>query len=354
MSSIKYNFKSGDQLSKTSLLSWRFVQLLFWLIGVGILFCLMFYPSIGTLLFWNILIPVAPMLIVVALGVWRNICPLATTNLLPRHLGLSKRKRLSQTQSGKLNLIGVCAFYCMVPLRHAIFNTNGPATASLIILMAVVGVSAGFFYEWKSVWCSGLCPIHPIEKLYGGNVLLPVPNAHCSQCENCVIPCPDSTPNMYPSHTEKTIFHRVSALLITGGLPGFIWGWFHVSDSITPINLVTFLSVFQLPLLGFAVTLAIYCTVNSVVKRDGKRMLTRIFAASAVSCYYWYRIPSLIGFGKFANDGLLINLSGILPFWTPYLLTTVTTLFFFSWLVLREENKFSWVIRPAYAVKKAA
>jgi len=354
MSSKKYNFKSGDQLSKTSLLSWRFAQLLFWLIGVSILFCLVFYPSIGTLLFWNILIPVAPLLIVVALGVWRNICPLATTNLLPRHLGLSKRKRLSQTQSGKLNLIGVCAFYFIVPLRHAIFNTNGPTTASLIILMAVMGVSAGFFYEWKSVWCSGLCPIHPIEKLYGGNVLLPVPNAHCSQCENCVIPCPDSTPNMYPSYTEKTIFHRVSALLITGGLPGFIWGWFHVPDSITPINLVTFSSVYQLPLLGFAVTLAIYCTVNSVVKRDGKRMLTRIFAASAVSCYYWYRIPSLIGFGKFANDGLLINLSGILPAWTTYLLAAVTTIFFFFWLVLREENKFSWVIRPAYAVKKAA
>jgi len=354
MYSVEYKFKSGNQLSKTSILSWRIAQILFWLIGMGILYCLIFYPSIGTLLFWNILIPIAPLLIVIALGVWRNLCPLATTNLLPRHLGLSKRKRLSQTQSGKLNLIGVCAFYFIVPLRHAIFNTNGPATAALIIFMAIVGVCAGFIYEWKSVWCSGLCPIHPVEKLYGGNVLLSMPNVHCGQCENCVIPCPDSTPNMNPSHSAKTVFHRISALLTTGGLPGFVWGWFHVPDELSATTFKTFIGVYQLPFSGFAITLSVYLVINYLLTKEKRRILTRIFAAAAVSCYYWYRIPSLIGFGKFANDGLLINLKGTLPIWMPYMLTIAMSIFFFSWLVLRKENNASWVIRPEYAMKKVS
>ena len=352
MSTTKQNFMSGNKLSSRSIISWRIIQFILWLLGVGILFCLLFYPSLGTLLFWNILIPVAPLLVVVSVGVWRNICPLATTNLLPRHLGLSKKMRLSQTQSGKLNLIGVCALYFIVPLRHALFNTDGRATAALIIFMAVVGICTGFFYEWKSVWCSGLCPIHPVEKLYGGNVLITVPNAHCGQCENCVIPCPDSTPNMFPSHTEKSVFHKISASLITGGLPGFIWGWFHVPDEVHATSINTFIGVYQLPVLGLAITLSIYLIINNLLKKDQKRHLTNLFAAMAVSCYYWYRIPSLIGFGMFANDGLLINLKGVLPFWMPTLLSVLFTIFFFILLIFRKENNQSWLIRPEYAVKK--
>jgi hypothetical protein len=110
MSNARFDFKSGIQLSSRSILIWRIAQAAVWLMGAAILFCLLFFPSLGVLLFWNILIPVAPALFVIGTGVWRNVCPLATTNLLPRHLGLSKRKRLSATQLGKLNLIAVIAF----------------------------------------------------------------------------------------------------------------------------------------------------------------------------------------------------------------------------------------------------
>ena len=65
-----------------SLTIWRLLQVLVWIVGLVIFLALIFYPSIGLLLFWNILIPVAPALLVVATGVWRNICPLSTTNLL--------------------------------------------------------------------------------------------------------------------------------------------------------------------------------------------------------------------------------------------------------------------------------
>jgi hypothetical protein len=344
-----FDFKSGDQLSYQSILTWRLTQLVVWLVGIAILISLLFFPSIGILVFWNILIPVAPLLFVLAAGVWRNVCPLATTNLLPRHFGLSKRKKLSATQLGKLNLVAVIALYVIVPMRHAIFNSNGTATVVLIISMAVTGVVLGFFYEWKSIWCSGLCPVHPVEKLYGGNVIMPVPNAHCAQCMNCVIPCPDSTPNIQPGASRKNFYHKLSGWLITGGLPGFIWGWFHVPDEARISGFNTFIQVYKMPLLGFALTMIIYGVLSKIILVKFERKLVSIFAAAGVSCYYWYRIPSLFGFGNFASDGLLFNLRNSIPGWSIVLITITTTFFFFYWLVIRKENNLSWLIRPQFA-----
>jgi hypothetical protein len=222
MSSLSTPYKSGGELSARSILLWRIAQAVVWLIGATIFVCLVFFPPLGVILFWNILIPVAPALIVLAVGLWRNVCPLATTTLQPRHLGLSKRKKMSVSLQGKLGLLSVIALYLIVPLRHPVFNVSGHATAWLLAITTTIGVVMGFFYEWKSAWCSTLCPVHPVEKLYGRNVIGSLPNAHCNQCQKCVVPCPDSTPNMNPQASQKTSYHRLSAILIVGGLPGFI------------------------------------------------------------------------------------------------------------------------------------
>lgn len=353
------DLKKGYQLSKKSLLIWRIVQVAVWLVGFIILFCLLFYPRMGIMLFWNILIPVAPALLVLAPGLWRNICPLATTNLLPRHLNLSKQKKLSARQQGTISLIAVILLYFLVPLRHAVFNENGPATGLLIIIMAITGVTLGFFYEWKSIWCSGLCPVHPVEKLYGENVLFSVPNAHCTNCMKCVVPCPDSTRNEMPASNTKTNSFNISSVLITGGLPGFIWGWFHVPDEGNTFSIHTALMAYIMPILGMLISLAIFLIFQFVFKdisslaekKKYNNKLTGVFAAMAVACYYWYRIPSLFGYGLYRTDGVLINLQHIVNPITFTVITVVSTSFFFYWLVIKKPNKKSWLIRPAYAGK---
>lgn len=352
MDDIQYRFKPGQQLSARSVLLWRIAQAAVWLTGAVILFCLLFFPPLGVLLFWNILIPVAPALFVVAMGVWRNVCPLATTNLLPRHLGVSKRKKLTAAQQGKLSLVAVLALYIIVPLRHAVFNNNGTATGIMIIIMAAVGVTLSFIYEWKSAWCSGLCPVHPVEKLYGGNTIASIPNAHCSQCMNCVIPCPDSTPNIHPQASVKTVYNKWSGLLIIGGLPGFIWGWFHVPDEAGITSISGALAVYKMPLLGMAVTLAVYEVLTYIIPVKYETKCISLFAAAGVSCYYWYRIPALFGFGTMGNDGLLVNLRNTVPQWSITAAAVMAAGFFFYWLVIRPQNKKSWVIRPPFAARQ--
>ena len=348
----EYNFKSGIQLSARSIMIWRVAQILVWITGAFIVFCLLFYPATGINLFWNILIPAAPVLLVVFTGVWRNVCPMATNALLPRHFGLSKRKRLSSAQIAKLNLVATIALYIIIPMRHAFFDTNGPATAALIMSMALLSFISGFIFEWKSAWCSGLCPVHPVEKLYGSKTFVSVPNAHCSQCRNCVIPCPDSTPNIHPLSGTKTKYQTIAGYLLVGGFPGFIWGWFQVPDHSLISGIQLLAAMYVLPFSGAAVTLILFLLLKKLVVKRNESLLINIFAAAAVACYYWFRIPSLLGFGMYDTDGLLINLKNYLPQWFITATIIGTTIFFFWWIVLRNTNQKSWVLRPEYALKK--
>ena len=337
--------KPLNQLSARSILIWRIVQTLVWLFGVFIIFNLIFYPTLGIHLFWNILIPAAPLLLVVGVGLWRNVCPMASTSLFSRHMKLSKRRKLTISQSGKLNLIAIILLFLIVPLRHAYFNTSGLSTAILLLLLAAIAVITSFFFEWKSAWCSGLCPIHPVEKLYGLKTKLTLPNAHCTACHKCVTPCPDSTPKTHPLSVKKTNYHKLAGVLTVGAFPGFVWGWFQVPDYQEIVNMENLLYVYKIPFYGLFASLIVYLILSRVFK---KKILMAIFSAVAISCYYWYRIPALLGFGLFPGDGMLIDLSGTLPEWIVQSIVYALSLFFFVWIVLSKQQVKSWVIRPAY------
>ena len=343
------DLKSGDQLSRKSILIWRTVQTLLWLVGVAILFFLMFYPITGIHLFWNILIPVAPLLFVVSVGLWRNICPMASTALFPRHMGFSKRKKLTVTQSGNLHLIAVIALFLIVPLRHAIFNTNGMATAILILSLGLIAVIGGLFFEWKSVWCSGLCPVHPVEKLYGLNNRLILPNAHCDKCHRCVTPCPDTTPGISPLTSKKTISQKLAGFLMVGAFPGFVWGWFQVPDYEGVVQLQHLGEIYLMPAIGLVATSVLYLILRSFLRA---KFLVGFFSAATVSCYYWYRLPALFGFGIYPEDGMLIDLSGTIPEWSVIAVSIALALFFFWWLLISKPTGNSWAVRPNYSDKE--
>jgi len=222
-----------------------------------ILFNLIFFPTTGIHLFWNILIPIAPALLVVAVGVWRNICPMASTALFPRHMGFSKRRILTTKQAGKLNLVALAALFLIVPLRHAVFDMNGFATALLIISLGLIAVIAGLFFEWKSAWCSGLCPVHPVEKLYSLNNRLSIPNAHCDKCYRCVTPCPDNS-GYQSSIFKETTYHKLTGHFMVAAFPGFVWGWFQVPDFPGITGVEQIVGIYMLPVLGLLVTSALF------------------------------------------------------------------------------------------------
>jgi len=336
----------GQLLSSNARIAWRVVQFAVWLVGIAIVIALLLAPTIGIHAFWNVLIPVAPALVVFAPGLWRNICPLASSALFAQHMNRSARKHVPPVWQGRLLLIGVVALFALVPLRHVVFDTSGPATALVLLSLGAIAVLVGTQFEWKSGWCSGLCPVHPVERLYGTAPAISPPNAHCTTCERCVQPCPDSTPSVTPLAPNNGLPRRIANLLMVGAFPGFIWGWFQVHDYPASEGWAHIGIAYAYPLAAGAVTLAAFLLLNARIDKD---RLARTFAAAAVACYYWYRLPMLFGFSLFPGDGMLVDLTGELPSWFPVASRILTTALFAWWLLLRTPARRSWSQRPAFA-----
>ena len=341
---------TATHISTNQLRRWKSLQFLLWVVGLFVVLSLFFKPEVGLDALWNVLIPLAPALLVVSPGLWRNICPLGFTTLLPRYSNRSARKQLSPRGQTTLSIGGLLLLLLIVPLRHVLFDTNGPATGLLLISLALLGIILGRKYEWKSAWCSGLCPVYPVEKLYGVNPVAVPRNAHCTLCEQCVIPCPDSTKSMHPLATRKIKADRLAGTILVGSFPGFVWGWFQLPDYVGEEKWGHLPEAYFWPLLGGAVTLVIFLIISRVIPKKEQSRLIRIFACGAVACYYWFRLPLLFGFGAFPGSGMLMDLSSTIPPWLPYLLQGSTTLLF-AWLLLWREvdKKQSWTIRPPFA-----
>ena len=338
---------SSQEVSRR--LAWRILQTTSWLVGVSIFAGLLFLPEISLHVFWNLLIPIAPALFVFTPGIWRNLCPLGSTALFSGHIGFSYPHRLSSEWQAWLNLIGVILLFLVIPLRHVLLNTSGSATATTLAIIAIVAIVLGWFFEGKSGWCSGACPVFQLEKLYGSDPALTVPNAHCTLCERCVSPCNDSIPTSYVFTDYRDSIRNLVPLLMLGAFPGYLWGWFHVPD-FTPGEGWQHLDlVYGYPMLGAGVTLLVFVGIQKVLPRRFHSSLIKGFAAGTVSCYYWYRIPALVGLGLFPGDGMLINLASSLPDWFESASRMATTGLFFLWFFRPEGKQRAWMIRPVFS-----
>lgn len=346
---MKDNMASARVLiSPLELKFWRVLQGVFFLVGAIILVALFAAPSLGLHLLWNVLIPVAPALLVVAPGVWRNVCPMGTTSLLPRHLGLSKRKHISAATQGWLAVGALALLLVIVPLRHVILDSSGPAIGIALVAVAALTVALGMMFEWKSAWCSGLCPVYPVELLYGEEPLLSVKNAHCKSCENCVLPCKDGTPDLNPSNASEGAPARWSGLVLAGGFPGFIWGWYQVPTYVGWEGFAQLHVAYGFPLGAMAASLALFLGLKFVLPPRHESLLVRLFAAAAVIVYYWFKAPVMLGFGADASSAL-IDLHTVLPTATPWVLRAGAILLFAYLLVLKPHAGRVWAVRPLAA-----
>ncbi|MBC8266146.1 MAG: hypothetical protein H8E84_04185 [Flavobacteriales bacterium] len=346
------------EISKKGLRIWRALQVLLFILGIGFLTLMLndslrFIPSLpesfGRDAFWNVLIFAAPLLFAVAPGVWRNICPMGTTSLFARYLGISKAKQQDQKQQGIFYLISVILLYVLVPLRHV--ETSGLSVVIALVGVGVLALILGYLYQGKSGWCSGLCPVFPVEKLYGSKPLVTVPNTHCSTCVNCISPCADSTDNITPSSNQESAISRFASFIFVGGFPGFVWGWFNVADFPTRMEGWANLDeVYGLPMLGFSITLFAYWILRRLFEEKDYTKVALVFAAAAISCYYWYRIPSILGLTD-ASGVFGLDLSEFTSL--KLILRIISTLFFFWWIVLRNTIK-SWEYRPKFEELKTA
>lgn len=342
----------GDSVSNRKLSIWRFLQVLIWLVGMFIWSALIFSPKLGLHLLWNVLIPVAPALFVLAPGVWRNVCPLGSFSLIPHHFGFSARRELSSVWRGRLFLAAFLLLMLVVPLRKVLLDTNGHVLAVILAVVGLLAFGMGTFFNRKSGWCSSLCPVYPVELLYGSQPLVTVQNSHCPDCVHCVRPCSESSEGLSPQTAVVTDLAKNIGILFTGIFPGFIWGWYNVTTYSGWEGFRHLKQAFGIPYAAGAVTLLVYLVLRKVWPKQ-KQTVSHIFAASAIITYYWFRLPPVFGIGD-PDAAMIVDISESIPAWSAMALQ-IFTVVTFSWLmVIRTGKRHPWEVHPPNSIQSNA
>ena len=269
------------------------LQLLVLLGTAMTVFGLFAWPSTTEVVLWSIIIPLLPASFLISPSLWRAVCPLATLNMLGN--GTFGSKRVSKKDLFKAEIIGIALLLILVPARRFVLNENGPVLAVLVAVIAVAALVLGFFYASKAGFCNTICPVLPVEKLYGQNPIMSVKNPRCIPCDACTLKgCYDLGPAksvkfaLRGNGDKNPTWKTTSFGLFAAGFPGFIIGYFSVSDvALTEASMVygTILGYMLVSSLVFQLFFSLTKTRNDVA--------ILILGTLSVGLYYWFSGPAI-------------------------------------------------------------
>lgn len=354
------NHCDGNRSGADAHIVCRIAQCLVCVATLTMLGLLVVAPRTGLHAMWDVILPIAPALMAVAPGLWRNLCPLGITAQLPRNLGISAARRLTERGQVAMQTTGVALLFVILPLRHVSLNADAGATLATLLVAGGAALAGGLLFSGKSGWCTGPCPVHAVEKLYGQRPPASIWNAHCRECVRCTAICPDSTKAMEPLIGKGHPARVVAGWLLIGGFPGFIWGWFHVADYSALSGEAAgrwahLADAYATPLMAMAVSLGIYVVFMKLLPRDARPIIGRVFAATAITVYYWYRLPMLLGLGIFPDEGVLLDLRTTMFATVVLPVQLAVAIFWGWWFIAPNSQPRVWEVRPTFApeIKKA-
>ena len=219
--------------SRLSLTAWRGIRAIVWLGALVVAGLLIATPDLGLKVMWKGVIPSLPLLFMVAPGVWRNICPLATSNQTPRLLGITKGLNPPKWLKEYGYVIATGSFVGFVILRKIGLDDNGPLSA-LLLLGAMAGAFAGgMVLKGKSGWCSSICPLLPVQRIYGQTPFALVGNNHCQPCVGCAKSCYDFNPRAayLADLNDADGYWSGYRKFFVGAFPGLILGFFETATT---------------------------------------------------------------------------------------------------------------------------
>lgn len=285
-------FPNYTQLAtRVPLGAWRVARAVTLLAGLGLCVVLVVSPDTGLRLFWRLAVPLLPLVWLCAPGLWRNLCPLATSNQVPRVFGFTRGAATPPWFARFAYVIGLVALFALIPARKVLFNRSGPATAALLLTVLCLAFLGGLFFKGKSGWCSTVCPLLPVQRLYGETPFLLVRNSHCEPCVGCAKNCYDFNPRVAKLADLDDDDPRYAAprRWFAAAYPGLVLGFFTMAN--LPDHSTGW--VYGRIALFVAVSVGAYSLVESFVSVSAHR-LTAAFAAFGLNAFYWFSVPILV------------------------------------------------------------
>lgn len=247
-------------------------------------------PDLSLTILWNGVIPLLPAVFLIQPKIWRNVCPLATINVWGGHRW--GRRTIWPDAARWLGALGIVLLFVMVPARRFLFNTDGAVLAATVVAVALLSLALGLVFDMKAGFCNALCPVLPVERLYGQRPMFQVSNARCAACSRCTRRgCIDLAPAKSVKQTLGKGADTFRWLLTPFGgfaaaFPGFVIGYYTTTD----VPLSAAWSVYShvgLWMLGsYAVVAAL-----SLALRIPATLATVWIAGLAIGLYYWFAAP---------------------------------------------------------------
>lgn len=259
-------------------------------LALGLVVVLVVKPSLGLTIWWGFFIPLLPLWFFIAPGLWRNVCPMATLNQTPRLRSFSLALTPPAWAREYGYIFGFLLFMALAATRKVVFNTNGPALA--VLLLAALGAAflGGYVFKGKSGWCSSICPLLPVQRVYGQTPFLVLPNAHCQPCVGCAKNCYDFNPRVayLADLYDEDTYHAGYRRLFVGAFPGFIAAFYTVPNP----PAISTAEMYLRFVLYIAVSAGSFLALGALVKTTPSR-LTALYAVAALNLYYWYNAQNL-------------------------------------------------------------
>jgi NADPH-dependent 2,4-dienoyl-CoA reductase/sulfur reductase-like enzyme/ferredoxin len=264
---------------------WRAIRLIVFLLGIVEIVALFVAPQLGLDLFFGIAVPALPLLWLVAPGIWRNLCPLAAANQTPRLFGFTRGLKAPRWVAEYGFVIAATAFFVLVPARKFLFDSSGPALGTLLAALLVLAFVGGVTLRGKSGWCSTLCPLLPVQRLYGQHAFIQSPNSHCDPCVGCTKNCNDFNPHVafLADQYDTDRAWQLRRRLFAAAFPGLIVGFYMVPNPPT-VSVPTMYGLIGLIVL---VSVGLFYVVDAML-RQPLGWLTALWAVLALNLYYWW------------------------------------------------------------------
>lgn len=265
--------------------------------GVGVLSTLLLItalalrPEPALRLLWKVLIPLVPAALLVSPLLWRNVCPLATLEMLAQKLVRDRPPARRWARVGAV--AGIVLLAAMVPGRHLVFNTDGPALAWTMTAVAALAIGGGLAFDARGGFCNTVCPVLPVERLYGQSPLIDIGSPRCGKCTACAPGCIDIGPRTAPFKVMGAVregrdWTRSAFGAFAAAFPGFVLGYFTTADGPLSSAGATYAQVALLSGASWLLTTAV------VRKwRVGPEAALPVLGAMAAGVYYAYAAPQL-------------------------------------------------------------
>jgi hypothetical protein len=182
----------------------------------------------------------------------------------------------------------------MVPARRFLFNTDAAVLAVTVVAISGLALALGAVFDEKAGFCNAICPVLPVERLYGQRPLIDLGNPGCPTCTHCTqTGCIDLAPEKSIAQTlgptrRSSAWTRTSFGAFAAAFPGFVVGYYTTQDGPLSSAGAVYLTVFGWALASWVITAAVVRVGGLSAAR-----ITPILAGLAVGLYYWFAAPLL-------------------------------------------------------------